>query len=58
MLPLLLPTVVSSWLDVLWVLDHSQYTRETVQREKPSRVAVLDTLKPGCLALTTLFKGT
>ena len=35
---LMLPTVVSSWLDVLWVVDHSWYTREY---EKPSSVAVL-----------------
>ena len=40
----MLPTVVLSWLDVLWVVDHSWYTWETV--EKPSSVAVLDTLKP------------
>ena len=48
------PTVVSSWLDVLWVVDHSWYTRKTVEREKPSSVAVLDTLKPVRLAPTTI----
>ena len=48
MLTPLLPTVVSNWLDVLW------YTRETVEREKPSSVAVLDTLKPVRLASTTI----
>ena len=31
----MLPTVMSSWLDVLWVVDHSWYTQETVEREKP-----------------------
>jgi hypothetical protein len=36
---------LSSWLDVLWVVDRSWYTRETVERGKPSSVAVLDTLK-------------
>ena len=34
------PKVVSSWLDVLWVVDHSWYTWETVECEKPSRVSV------------------
>jgi hypothetical protein len=58
-LTLMLPTVVSSRLDVLWVVDHSWYTQETVECEKPSSVAVLDTLKMVCLAPTTipLFKG-
>jgi hypothetical protein len=45
---------VASWLDVLWVVDHSLYTRETVEREKLSSVAVLDTLKQVCLAHITL----
>jgi hypothetical protein len=40
MLTPMLPTVVSSWLDVLWLVDHSRYTWETVEREKPSSVAV------------------
>ena len=39
---LMLHTVVSCWLDVLWVVDHSWYTQETVKREKPGSVAVLD----------------
>jgi hypothetical protein len=39
----MLPTVVSSWLDLLWVVDYSRYKQETVEREKPSSVAVLDT---------------
>jgi hypothetical protein len=43
MLTPMLPTVVSTCLDVLWVVDHSWYTRETVECEKPSRVVVLDT---------------
>ena len=43
MLTPMLPPVVSSCLDVPWVVDHSWYTRETVEREKPSSVAVLDT---------------
>jgi hypothetical protein len=30
----LLPTVVSRWLNVLWVVDHSWYTWETVKRGK------------------------
>ena len=50
MLTPLLPTVVSSWLDFLWVVDHSWYTQETVECEKLSSVAVLDTLKPVGLA--------
>ena len=40
-----LPTVVSSWLDVLW---------ETVERGNPSSVAVLDTLNPVHLAPTAI----
>jgi hypothetical protein len=50
----MLPTVVASWLDVLWVLTHSCYTRETVEREKPSGAAVLDILKLMRLAPTTV----
>ena len=42
MLTTMLPTVVSSRLDVLWVVDHSRYTLATVEGEKESRVAVLD----------------
>ena len=34
MLTPMLPTVVSSWLDVPWVVDHSLYTLETVDHEK------------------------
>jgi hypothetical protein len=49
-----LPTFVSSWMDVLYVVDHSWYTRETAGREKPSSVAVLDTVKPVRLAPTTI----
>ena len=45
MLTLMLPTIVSSWLDVLWEVEHSWYTRETVERKKPSNIAVVDTLK-------------
>ena len=33
MLTTMLPTVVSSWLYVLWVVDHSWYTRETIERK-------------------------
>jgi hypothetical protein len=36
MLTPMIPTVVSSWLDVLWVVDHSWYTQKTVECEKPS----------------------
>jgi hypothetical protein len=39
----ILPTVVSSWLEVLWVVDHSLYTRETIEREKRISIATLDT---------------
>jgi hypothetical protein len=39
----LLPTVVPTWLNVLWVVDHSWYTRETVEHDKSSSVAVFDT---------------
>ena len=34
MLTPMLPTVVSSWLDDLWVVDHSLYTQETVKEKK------------------------
>ena len=54
MLTPMLPTVVPCWLDVLWVVDHSWYTQETFECEKPSSVAVLDTLKPVRLAPTTI----
>ena len=40
MLTPMLPTVVSSWLDVIWVVDHSWHTGETVECEKPNSVAV------------------
>ena len=46
--------VVSSWLDVRWVVDHFWYTWETVESEKPSSVAVLDTLKPVRMTPTTI----
>ena len=41
------------WMS-FWVVDHSWFTWETVERENPSSVAVLDTLKPVHLAPTTL----
>ena len=50
----MLSTVVASWLHVLWVVDHSWYTLGTVECENSSSVAVLDTLKPVCLAPTTI----
>jgi hypothetical protein len=50
----MLPTVVSSWLDVLLVVDHSSYTWETVECGKNSSIAVLDTFKPVCLAPTAI----
>ena len=55
----MLPTVVLSWLDVLWVVDHSRYTRETVERENTAALQP-DTLKPVRLAPTTIprSKGT
>jgi hypothetical protein len=53
MLTPMLPSVVSGWLDVLWVVDPSRYTQQAVERGKPSSVAVLGTLKPVRLALTT-----
>jgi hypothetical protein len=46
-------TVVSRSLDALWVLDHSWYTWETVEHEKPDRVAVLDT----CLNCLRAYKS-
>jgi hypothetical protein len=52
----MLPTVVSSWLDVLWVVDHSGYTRETVECEKLSSIAILETGVPGTYYHTP-FKG-
>jgi hypothetical protein len=48
----MLPTVVSSWLDVLWVVDHFWYTLENVECEKHNSFAVLDTRKPGRLEPT------
>ena len=54
MLTPMLPTLVSSWLYGPPPKRHSWYTRETVEREKPSSVALLDTLKPVHLALTTM----
>ena len=42
------------WLDILWVVEHYQYTWETVVCEKPSCIAVLNTLKPVRLAPTTI----
>jgi hypothetical protein len=36
------------------VEGHARYTRETVERDKSSSVAVLDTLKPVRLAPTTI----
>jgi hypothetical protein len=47
-------TLACRWLDVLWVVDHSWYTQETVELEKSSSVAVLNTLKPVCLSPTTI----
>ena len=47
MLTPMLPTVVSSWLDVLSVVDHSWYTWETVECENPRRVAVIDANRCG-----------
>ena len=58
MLTSMLPTVVSSWLDVLWVVDQSWYTQETVECVKPSSVAVLDTLKLVRLEPTTIPRST
>jgi hypothetical protein len=46
-----------NWLDVLWVVDNSWYTWETVECEKPSSVAVLDTLKPVRQAPTTILRS-
>jgi hypothetical protein len=55
MLTPMLPTVVSCWLDVHhWVVDHSWYTWESVEREKPSLIALLSTLKTVRLAPTTI----
>jgi hypothetical protein len=53
MLTPMLPTVVSSWLDVLWIVDNSCYTQETVEHEKASSIAILDTFKPERLAPTS-----
>jgi hypothetical protein len=54
----MLPTVVSSWLDALWVVYHSSYTWETVEREKPAALQFLTgTGVPG-IYYHTPFKGT
>ena len=37
MLTPMLPTVVLSWLDVLWVVDHSWYTRKSVEWKTQQR---------------------
>ena len=42
------------WLDVFWVADHSWYTWNTFEGEKPSSIAVLHELKPVRLAPTTI----
>jgi hypothetical protein len=52
MLAPMIPTVVSSWLDVLCVVDHSWHTQETVQCVKPSRVAVHDKNRYTCHLLS------
>jgi hypothetical protein len=41
MLTPMLPAVVSSWLDVLWMVDHSWYTQETVDCENPEALQFL-----------------
>ena len=46
--------LIWSWQDVLWVVDHSWYTRETVALGNPSIVVVLDTLKPVRVTPTTI----
>jgi hypothetical protein len=46
--------LIWSWLDALWVVDYSWYTRETVKLEKSSNIVVLDTLKSVRLAPTTI----
>ena len=50
----MLPKVVSSWLDVHWVVDHSWYIGETIGHGKPSSIACLDTLRAVRLAPTTI----
>ena len=55
MLTPILPTDWSCWLDVHWVVDHCSYTRETVEHEKASGVAVLDTFKLVRLAPTSIL---
>jgi hypothetical protein len=55
MLTPVLHAIVSSWLDVLWVVDHFRYTWETVKHENPSDVAVLD--KPVDLTPTTTLRS-
>ena len=51
MLSPMLATIVSSWLDVLWTILDTH--GETVEREKPSSIAVPDT-NQGRLAPTTV----
>jgi hypothetical protein len=46
--------VACRWLEVLWVVHHSGYIGETVDHEKPSSFAVVDTLKLVRLAPTTI----
>jgi hypothetical protein len=58
MLTPMLPTVASSWLGVLWVVDHSWYRQETVECGKTQQ-GCSSWHKPVRLAPTiTLFKST
>jgi hypothetical protein len=52
-------SVFNHWTAIGWwvVVDHSWYTRETVECEKPSSVAVLYTLKLVCLSPTTMTRS-
>ena len=54
MLTPMLPTVLSSWLDVLWVEDHFLIHTGNRWVWKPRSVAVLETLKPVRLTPTTI----
>jgi hypothetical protein len=57
MLTPVLPTVVSCWLDALWVVNQSWYTRGNVKRKR--KTAVLQFLKQNRCALvpTTMPKA-
>jgi hypothetical protein len=54
----ILPTVVSSWLDVLWVVDHSWYTQKLLRMKNPAALQFLTQTGAHGTYYNTPFKGT